>query len=110
MELSVKNLGTAVAIAVLGDIDSGTVPVAQQQILALVQPQCRILLDMSKVGFMSSAGLRMLLFVYRQVSSAGGHVVVVGLSDDIKDTMALTGFLDFFKLYDTPEAGLAALP
>ncbi len=109
MELSVKNLGTAVAVAMIGDIDSGTAPAAQQQVLALVQPECKILLDMSQVGFMSSAGLRMLLFIYRQITSSGGRIVVVGLSEDIKDTMSLTGFLDFFKLYDTQEAGLAAL-
>ncbi len=93
----------------IGDIDSGTAPAAQQQVLALVQPECKILLDMSQVGFMSSAGLRMLLFIYRQIMSTGGRIVVVGLSEDIKDTMSLTGFLDFFKLYDTQEAGLAAL-
>jgi anti-anti-sigma regulatory factor len=35
--------------------------------------------------------------------------VLVGLSEEILDTMSATGFLSFFIVQDTVEAGLAAL-
>ena len=54
---------------------------------------------------MSSAGLRMMLLIYRQVIGGGGRVVLVGLSEDIKDTMSVTGFLDFFTMHDHVDAG-----
>ena len=63
---------------------------------------------MSQVHYMSSAGLRMLLVVYRTVSGQGGKVVLTGLSQDLEDTMSLTGFLDFFDHFESVDAGLAA--
>lgn len=64
---------------------------------------------MAGVSFMSSAGLRMLLVLYRGISGGGGQVVLVGLSEDLQNTMALTGFLNLFHHHPTLEAGLAEL-
>ena len=50
---------------------------------------------MSGVEYMSSAGLRMLLSMYRQISRQNGGIVLVGLAEEIKDTMSVTGFLNF---------------
>jgi anti-sigma B factor antagonist len=58
---------------------------------------------------MSSAGLRALLSTYRQVTSQQVALVLVGLSEEIKDTMTATGFLNFFTVHDTVEIGLTAL-
>ena len=58
---------------------------------------------------MSSAGLRMLLSTYRQVTSKNGRIVLVGLSEEIQDTMSVTGFLKFFTICTTLESGLATL-
>jgi anti-sigma B factor antagonist len=43
------------------------------------------------------------------MAGRGSEVVLVGLSDDLKDTMSMTGFLEFFQCQDTVDAGLAAL-
>ena len=88
MEIIVTPTATVTTVEVSGDIDSSTAPLAQQKIMSLVNPSCKILLDMRQVEYMSSAGLRMLLFLYRAISSGGGQVAVVGLSDDIKETMS----------------------
>ena len=66
-------------------------------------------MDLSHVGFMSSAGLRVMLLLHRQVSGGNGQVVLVGLSDEIKDTMTATGFLKYFTTTNTVDAGLATL-
>jgi anti-sigma B factor antagonist len=81
----------------------------QQQVLPLAQPGAKILLDMTQVPYMSSAGLRMLLSLYRQVAAKDGQLVLVGLVEQIKDTMSITGFLDFFTTCDTLESGLQTL-
>ena len=64
---------------------------------------------MSGVEYMSSAGLRMLLSMYRQISRQNGSIVLVGLGEEIKDTMSVTGFLNFFTIRDTVDEGLKAL-
>ncbi len=107
--LSVNTLQQVTVIEMTGDVDANTAPLVQDQVLQLAQPQAKLLLDMTKVPYMSSAGLRMLLSLYRQVVSKNGEIVLVGLVEEIKDTMSITGFLDFFTIRDTLESGLEAL-
>ncbi len=109
MNIATSTVGGVSVVTVQGTIDGSTAPLAQEQILPLVQTRCRLLLDMSRVDFMSSAGLRMMLLLYRRVAGSSGQVVLAGLSEEIRDTMALTGFLDFFTTCDTLDSGLAAL-
>jgi anti-sigma B factor antagonist len=109
MEINVKSSGQVTVVEIAGDIDSNTAPQAQERVLPLVQPGSKILLDMSGVEYMSSAGLRMLLSMYRQISRGNGDIVLVGLSEEIKDTMSVTGFLNFFTTRDTVDEGLQAL-
>jgi anti-sigma B factor antagonist len=61
------------------------------------------------VSFITSAGYRVLLVVYRAVTGKGGRAVLVGLTEDIKDTLRVIGFLDFFTHHETLEAGVAGL-
>jgi anti-sigma B factor antagonist len=109
MEINVKTVGSASVVELSGDIDGSSAPAAQATILPLAGPSSHILLDMTKVPYMSSAGLRMLLSTYRQVTGKNGRIVLVGLSEDIQDTMSVTGFLKFFTTRDTVDAGLATL-
>jgi len=109
MEVNLSNVNDVTVAAVVGDIDGSTAPRVQEQILAAADPDGRLALDMSGVPYMSSAGLRMLLVMYRTIGGRGGKVVLVGLSEDLQDTMEMTGFLDFFDHYDDLDAGLASL-
>ncbi len=109
VDVNINALDEITVVEVAGDIDGSTAPVAQAKILPLATPNCNILLDMSKVPYMSSAGLRMLLSTYRQLASRNGHIVLVGLSDEIQDTMSVTGFLKFFTTCATVQEGVEAL-
>ena len=109
MDINVKTAGPATVVEIVGDIDGKTAPQVQTQVLPLVQPGRRILMDMTQVDYMSSAGLRMLLSTHRTASGTQVRVVLAGLSEEIQDTMAATGFIGFFTLYDTVGAALEGL-
>lgn len=109
MDVQAKPFHDAIVVEVAGDVDGSTAPALQEHILAAAQPGCRLLVDMTQVGFMSSAGLRVMLILHRTISGGKGRVVLVGLSADIRDTMSATGFLKFFTTADTLDAGLQAL-
>jgi anti-sigma B factor antagonist len=109
MDTTVSIYRNARVITIAGEIDGSTAPGAQAEILAQAEPGARVILDMTGVTYMSSAGLRMLLTAYRTINGKGGKIVLVGLSSDLKDTMSVTGFLDFFTCCDTLDDGAAAL-
>jgi anti-sigma B factor antagonist len=109
MEIMTSEQDGISVVQISGDIDGKTAPEALQTITPLIIDNSRIALDMTAVRYMSSAGLRFLLSVYRQIMTKKGKVVLVGLNADIKDTMSATGFLDYFVTVDTLAAGLAAV-
>ena len=109
MEINIKNLEDINLVELIGDVDASTAPGVQQKISPLAQAKSKILLDLSQVDYMSSAGLRVLLSLYRQTTAQDGKLVLVGLSEDVQDIMFVTGFLNFFPTGETLDAGLKEL-
>lgn len=109
MEIKLTKVDQINIIEVSGDIDASTAPTAQQEILPVAKEGSPVLIDLTNVPYMSSAGLRVLLSIYRQVTAQNISFVLVGLSEEIKDTMSVTGFLEFFTICETRAAGLERL-
>ena len=99
MNVIYTTAGNILIIAIEGSIDSNTAGDIQVNLYERVAEATNVLLDLSEVDFVSSAGLRMLLLIYRQIKSRNGKVILSGVSDEIKDIMALTGFINFFEIF-----------
>src|SRR5262245_43082078 len=101
MEIRNKLIGDVTVVELVGELTAQTAGPTQDAVLklaeALPQPGAKMILDMTRVSFLSSAGLRLLLVVYRTITGRGGKVLLVGLSEDLQSTMALTGFLELFQ-------------
>ena len=107
MEINIKEV---MLVQLIGDLNDDTTPQVQEQVSPLAKRGSNILLDMTKVPYMSSAGIRMLLWLYRQAPSFKDRkIVLVGLSEELKDTISGTGLLDFFSPCETLELGLKTL-
>ncbi len=109
MNIEVKAEGNIAIAIISGEIDSKTAPQAQEELLPVTGQYNKLIMDMSNVTFLSSAGLRTLLLLYRQTTAKNGKIVLVGLTDEIRDTMSMTGFLKFFVVSDSLEEGLKSL-
>ena len=109
MDITVKTVGQIIVVEISGSIDEHTVPAAQAVILSRAQPGCKMALDMSRVSFLSSVGVRMLLMLHRTVASEGGKIVLVGLSGELKAVISASGVIDRFNLYADLDAGLDEL-
>ncbi len=108
METQVQEYDGVTIVRIAGEIDGSTAPVLQDEVLAYAQPGCKLLLDVSLVEFMSSAGLRVMLLLHRQITG-NGQLILVGLSPSLQDTMAATGFLKYFVTSEDVDTGLEAL-
>jgi len=99
-----------IAIVTLPDrLDSHTYQGIRDDILPIIKENISILLDMTSVKYMSSAGLRMLLVVYRAVNDQSGKMILVGVTQRLQDVMSMTGFLTHFLFADTIDDGINAL-
>ena len=109
MDIHISTSGPVTVVELVGRFDSEASMKVSDQLLPLAQQGGRVLIDMSRVDYMSSAGLRVLLLIYRKVEETAGAVILAGLQDRIRDVMEMTGFLGFFTAVETAQEGIEAL-
>ncbi len=110
MEVSAQLIGPATVLTPRGELDASSVEDLRAELAPLVPEQGKVVVDLTGVPYMSSAGLRMMLLLYRQAKCVQSDIAIVGLSDDLRDIMDATGFLSFFTVRESVESGIAALP
>jgi anti-sigma B factor antagonist len=96
-------------ISIEGEIDGKTAPEAQKILLPILAEHSKVVMDLGKVTYMSSAGLRTMLLVYRSAKAKNGSVSLVNLLEPIRETMDATGFLGFFTISTDVASAIAAL-
>ena len=78
------------------ELDSFNYQEVQDGILAILEKGCNAELDMTDCKYISSTGLRVLLFAKKVAASKGLKLCLKGVSAEVKDIMDVTGFNDFF--------------
>jgi anti-sigma B factor antagonist len=107
LETSEENgIGTA---RLEGSLDGKTAPEVREQLKPFLAAHDKLILDLTKVDYLSSAGLRLLLLLYRELSARKGKLVLLGVSEDIRTVMSHTGFLNFFTLATSQDEAVLAL-
>jgi anti-sigma B factor antagonist len=96
-------------ISIEGSIDGKTASVVREEIYPGVETATKVILDLSKVDYLSSAGLRLLLLLYREFAAKKAKLVLLGVSEDIRMVMSHTGFLNFFRLAGSKSEAVKAV-
>ncbi|MEV0229120.1 STAS domain-containing protein [Nonomuraea sp. NPDC050786] len=109
MRLHQELRGGVTVISMDGRLDSETAPRVQQDLQALFPEEGLVVLDLSRTLYMSSAGLRVLLLIYRQAQHSTVRLALTGLAPDVRAVMDATGFLGFFTVVESVEEGVEAL-
>src|SRR5579872_6973818 len=90
-------------------LDSVIASELKAEFLILAQPDVQTLvLDLSGVEYIDSAGLSALLLAQRQQSHHHGDVRIAGARDEVRSLLALTALDRVFPMYETVEEALAA--
>ncbi len=92
-----------------GKLDVNTAPKVQEEVMAKVGQDCRLVLDMKDCDYVSSAGLRVMLVIAKQLTKVGGYGVIANLLEEVKDVMQMTGFDNLFKSYESIDQAVAAV-
>lgn len=81
-----------------GRLDTAAAPQVEQETAPLVDCMGHnIILDCSKLEYISSSGLRIFLSILKNAKPKGSHVFIRGLNDDLQQVFAMTGFTNLFE-------------
>jgi stage II sporulation protein AA (anti-sigma F factor antagonist) len=110
MEFAHENAGDVVVAKLAGRLDSSSASTAEEQLTRLIPNSApRLVIDLSKLEYISSAGLRVLLLVARKVQQAQGKLALFGLAPGVRDVFSISGFDTIFTVLDDSAAAIAAV-
>ena len=92
MEITEKKNEGQIILSVSGQVDTVTSPELQKSILTSFQKVKDLVIDMSAVPYMSSAGLRALLIGQKTAASKGGSMTLTGVTDTVMQVFEMSGF------------------
>ena len=95
IEKTVEN-GKA-AIRLEGRLDTMTAPELEQAVKELPQDVQTLTLDLEKLEYVSSAGLRVLLSAHKALAAAGG-MKVSHVGETVAEIFEITGFADILDI------------
>jgi anti-anti-sigma factor len=106
MEVTARTQGDVTIAAIAGSLDSITSPQAQKALEGIVaQAGAKLAVDCSALDYISSAGLRVLLGLAKQMSAKGGALRTFGLNQTVREVFEISGFSTIFKVFPgEPEA------
>ncbi len=93
MEISIKTTNEVKVLAFEGRLDTQTSPDAQMQLTQLVEGgETKILVNLEKLDYISSAGLRVLLAAAKQLKTTEGELRICNLNEVVKEVFDISGF------------------
>ena len=93
-----KNMnGTTLEVALEGRLDTTTAPDLENELKDSLEGANELTLDFSKLDYISSAGLRVLLSAHKTMGKKGG-MKVTNVNEIVKEVFDVTGFADILTI------------
>ncbi|MDX1663547.1 MAG: STAS domain-containing protein [Candidatus Promineifilaceae bacterium] len=101
LDVNTETLRRVDLITVSGRVDSNTAHELEERLQeSMDKGRCNLVLDMSRVEYLSSAGLRILVSTLRHCKRKGGDVRIALPSERVSEVMALAGLDTLFETYE----------
>ncbi len=93
MEVKFDRNGSELTVAVEGRVDTLTAPTLEEQVKGEINGVTKLVLDFTELKYISSAGLRVLLFLHQEMSQ-NGEMIVKNVCPEVVDVFDITGLSD----------------
>ena len=81
-----------------GEMDTAAALEAEEVLKPLYTSNGKnVIIDCTRLEYIASSGLRILLGILKSAKTSGSKVVMKGVNDDIKNVFKLTGFISIFE-------------
>lgn len=97
MEIIKTTNGNELNIALGGRLDTMTAPQLESEIKDSISGIESLVLDFTKLEYVSSAGLRVLLAA-QKIMNSQGNMKILNVSEDIMEVFEITGFSEILTI------------
>lgn len=98
MQINKKRDGTIETFLLEGRLDTVTTPELQAVMEGGFDGLTELVFELSRLEYVSSAGLRLILNVHKKMAGQGGRLVLRNVAPGVMDVFEMTGFADFLNI------------
>ncbi|NQT23883.1 STAS domain-containing protein [candidate division KSB1 bacterium] len=110
MHIEQEKLGEVLVFGVFGRVDAATCkPLEVDMLGAIDGGEHRLLIDCSKLDYISSAGLRIFLIAAKKLKAENGQIVLCSMQPHIRTMFEIAGFSAAFPIVESQDDGIKAL-
>ncbi|MEW6531569.1 MAG: STAS domain-containing protein [Thermodesulfobacteriota bacterium] len=111
MEITLNKSGQLVVVSVAGRMDTLSAPDFEKKLQEWIsQGETRFVVDFSNLDYISSAGLRSLMVVAKDVRARGGELACCALKGVAKQVFDVSGFSALLPVYESVEEATKSRP
>ena len=91
-----------------GRLDAISSPLSEQTVFDYIERlnHQKVIFNFASVGYLSSAGMRMLLSVSKKLKSLGGKLVICEITNNVMDVLKMSGFDNILVITGSLEEAL----
>jgi anti-sigma B factor antagonist len=108
MKTEIKHEDTNSIVAVNGEVDALTAPELARAIVdEIAEGHVYLVIDLTGVEFVSSAGLQILFDAVKETRAQGGDLRVVSINPEIDNLLKMSGFYNVARVFTSDADALA---
>lgn len=92
MEVKISQTPECTKVAIIGRLDTLTSPELDQALKPIIATSDMLIFECTDLEYVSSSGLRVILFTQKMQSAAGKKFVIRNLNKEVRSVFDLTGF------------------
>ena len=96
-----------IQLCLAGHLDAATSVDADNELTKMIdEGKIKLLIDLTKLDYISSAGLRVLLVAAKQLQQKNGQIILCSMTVSVKEVFEISGFSSIFKIFPTVDDAL----
>lgn len=109
MEITNQKKDGITNVGISGRLDAASANEVEEKLNELIDGNDKLLIDLEKLEYISSAGLRVLLVVAKKVRKNNGKMCLCSLSENVSEVFQISGFSAIFDIAEFENDALKIL-
>lgn len=110
MNLAIEKIGPALVISPRGQINSANAATVESDLIKHIDNgENRLVLDLSGLDYISSAGLRVMLLVAKRLKQQTGLLALCNIQPHVREVFDISGFLAILTVVESRGDALALM-
>ena len=98
MKIEARKENNSLTITLEGEINNMASPEFEKAYLDHRENVREVVIDMEKASYLTSAALRVILFIQQEMDDIGGSLKICRVNDEIMEVFNFTGFSGFLTI------------